>query len=429
METAARAVSAAGKPNASRHRSARRDGTRPALELRAEPIQVEVVVPVYNEADSLEASITTLRRYLDESFPFRTLVTIADNGSTDGTTLIAQRLASTLDGVQALILTRKGRGYALRSAWTASTAEVVAYMDVDLSTSLSALSPLVASVLSGHSDLAVGTRLARGSRVVRGPKRELISRAYSHIVRLSLRSRVSDFQCGFKAIRRERALELLPLVEDNEWFFDTELIVTAERLGVRISETPVEWTDDPTSSVHIVSTATDDLKGIWRIHHGRHLERVRARRPALTPVAQATADQLLSFAGVGLLSTLSYLLLFAAGWRTLGPLIANATALAFCTLVNTALHRSLARGPGDRGRGKGAAPSFFVVMTALYGISLAATTAAIAGAGALFGSSLVVDALAVTGACVAASLLRFSLLRGWAFRPDAAFALRSLRHR
>ena len=149
-------------------------------------------------------------------------------------------------------------------------------MDVDLSTSLSALLPLVASVLSGHSDLAIGTRLARGSRVVRGPKRELISRAYSHIVRLSLRSSLTDFQCGFKAIRHERALQILPLVEDNEWFFDTELLVTAERLGVRISETPVEWTDDPNSSVDIVATATDDLRGIWRIAHRRCLQHVRA---------------------------------------------------------------------------------------------------------------------------------------------------------
>ncbi len=185
---------------------------------------------------------------------------------------IAQRLASTLNGVQALILARKGRGYALRTAWSASEADVVAYMDVDLSTSLSGLLPLVGSVLSGHSDLAVGTRLARGSRVVRGPKRELISRGYSHMVRLALRSHVSDFQCGFKAIRRERALQILPLVDDDEWFFDTELIVTAERLGLRISETPVEWTDDPTSSVDIVRTALDDLRGIWRMAR-RHAAR------------------------------------------------------------------------------------------------------------------------------------------------------------
>jgi hypothetical protein len=378
------------------------------------------VVPVYNEATALESSITRLRDYLDESFPFRTVVTIVDNGSTDRTALLAQQLASTLSGVQALILSRKGRGYALRTAWSASEADVVAYMDVDLSTSLSALLPLVGSVLSGHSDFAVGTRLARGSEVVRGPKRELISRAYSHIVRLSLRSRISDFQCGFKAILRERALQILPLVEDDEWFFDTELIVTAERLGVRISETPVVWTDDPSSSVDIVGTARDDLRGIWRMARGRHLGHVQSLVPAdASGQDQATADQLLSFAGVGVLSTLSYLLLFAAGWSALGPWLANAAALAFCTLVNTALHRSLARRSPAAATGHAGRPSFVTLIAVLYGVSLVATTGAIAVANAVAGPSLVGDALAASIASCGAALLRFSLLRGWAFRPPA----------
>jgi putative flippase GtrA len=423
METAARAVPAhPGRADAPRHRAGRSDRARPRAARHDATFEVEVVVPVHNEAAGLEASITTLRRYLDESFPFRTLVTIADNGSTDGTALIAQRLASTLDGVTAMMLTRQGRGYALRTAWSASQADVLAYMDVDLSTSLSALLPLVGSVLSGHSDLAVGTRLARGSRVVRGPKRELISRAYSHVVRLSLHSRVSDFQCGFKAIRRDCARQLLPLVKDDAWFFDTELLVTAERLGLRISETPVEWTDDPNSSVDIVATMADDLRGIWRIARGRHVERVRAQRAAAAAAgdASATADQLLSFAGVGVLSTLSYLLLFALGWGALGPWGANAAALAFCTLVNTALHRSLARRPLGAGPRR---PSFAMVITVLYGVSLAATTAAIAVAGALVGPSLVADAVAATIASCAASLARFSLLRGWAFRPTVASRL------
>jgi len=389
--------------------------------LSADLIRVEVVIPVYNEATDLEPSVTRLRRYLDESFPFRTVVTIVDNGSTDGTALIAQRLASTLNGVQALILARKGRGYALRTAWSASEAAVVAYMDVDLSTSLSALLPLVGSVLSGHSDLAVGTRLARGSRVVRGPKRELISRGYSHMVRLSLRSRVSDFQCGFKAIRRESALRILPLVDDDEWFFDTELIVTAERLGMRISETPVEWTDDPTSSVDIVRTALDDLHGIWRMARRRRPGLSRALIPTNANVpGQASADELLSFAGVGVLSTLSYLLLFAATWSPLGPWLANAMALALCTLVNTALHRSLAhRSPADA-TGVALRPSFVTVVALLYGVSLLATTGAIAIANALAGPSLVGDALASSLACCVAALARFSLLRGWAFRAAPA---------
>jgi putative flippase GtrA len=419
MEPAVQAVPThVGGADSPRRQPVHRETPRTLPRGRTAPFQVEVVVPVYNEAEGLEHGITTLRRYLDESFPFRTLVTIADNGSTDGTALVAQRLASSLRGVQAMILTRKGRGYALRTAWSASQAEVVAYMDVDLSTSLSALLPLVGSVLSGHSDIAVGTRLARGSRVVRGPKRELISRAYSHIVRLALRSRLSDFQCGFKAIRRDTALEILPLVEDQEWFFDTELLVTAERLGVRITETPVEWTDDPDSSVDIVTTAANDLRGIWRIAHGKHLERVTAQRDkadgAPTP---ATADQLLSFAGVGVLSTLSYLLLFALGWSPLGPWAANAAALAFCTLVNTALHHSLARRATVDPAARSTFPSFVLVVAVLYTVSLAATTAAIAVANAVGGPSLVGDALAATIASCAAALLRFWLLRGWAFRP------------
>ncbi|MGO8824040.1 MAG: glycosyltransferase [Acidimicrobiales bacterium] len=417
MEPAARALPA--RPERAGTRCGR-DGSRASSGRPAPAPEVEIVVPVYNEAQALEASITTLRRYLDESFPFRTLVTIADNGSTDGTPLIARRLAAGLDGVQALTLTRKGRGFALRSAWSASEAEVVAYMDVDLSTSLSALLPLIGSVLSGHSDLAVGTRLARGSRVVRGPKRELISRAYSHIVRLSLHSRISDFQCGFKAVRRERALEILPLVEDDGWFFDTELLVTAERLGVRVAETPVDWTDDPDSSVDIVATAAEDLRGIWRLARAPHRARVAAQHAdAATASGPVSADELLSFAGVGVLSTLSYLLLFALGWSTLGPWLANAVALAFCTLINTTLHRSLARRSRSGQEGPSAQPSFAAVVAVLYGVSLVATTAAIAVAGALAGHSLTYDALAALVASCVASLARFSLLRGWAFRPPA----------
>jgi putative flippase GtrA len=417
MEPAARALPA--RPERAGTRCGH-EGSRASSSRGAAAPQVEIVVPVYNEAQGLETSITTLRRYLDESFPLRTLVTIADNGSTDGTALIARRLAATLDGVQALTLTRKGRGFALRSAWSASEAEVVAYMDVDLSTSLSALLPLIGSVLSGHSDLAVGTRLARGSRVVRGPKRELISRAYSHIVRLSLHSRISDFQCGFKAIRRDRALHILPLVEDNGWFFDTELLVTAERLGVRVAETPVDWTDDPDSSVDIVATAAEDLRGIWRLARAPRRARARAQHPdGAAAAGQVSADELLSFAGVGVLSTLSYLFLFALGWSTLGPWLANAAALAFCTLVNTALHRSLARRARTGREGPSEQPSFVAVVAVLYGVSLVATTTAIAVAGALAGPSLAYDALAATVASCAASLARFTLLRGWAFRPPA----------
>src|ERR1700733_5018969 len=334
------------------------------VDPRRVPLDVEIAVPVYNEAEHLAERITALRNFLNESFPFRALVTIVDNASTDETMAVATELATTLPGVAALHLSQKGRGRALRSAWSTSTAPVVAYMDVDLSTSLSALVPLVAPLLSGHRDVAIGTRLAKGARVVRGPKRELISRAYNLVLKLTLRGRFSDAQCGFKALRREAADRVLPLVEDNEWFFDTELLVTAERLGLRIGEVPVDWVDDPDSRVDIVATAADDLRGVWRllVRRPKGLRRIRSN--------EVTADQLLRFAGVGVVSTLGYLFLFVA-WRPLvGPFGANALAMAIATLFNTAVHRELSRtadGQARRGR-------LFAVAGGLYVVSLGLTT-------------------------------------------------------
>ena len=226
---------------------------------------VDVVVPVYNEQRELERSIRVLRSYLDDRFPFRSTVTIADNASTDGTWELACRLGNELGGVRALHLDAKGRGRALRTAWTSSDADIVAYMDVDLSTGLDALLPLIAPLVSGHSDIAIGSRLARGAKVVRGPKREVISRVYNLLLRLVLHNRFSDAQCGFKAIRADDARLLLPAVEDNDWFFDTELLVLAEHNGLRIHEVPVDWADDPDSRVHIGQTARADLGGIWRL--------------------------------------------------------------------------------------------------------------------------------------------------------------------
>ncbi len=156
------------------------------VDPRRVPLDVEIVVPVYNEAAQLTERITALRRYLDDSFPFRALITVVDNASTDDTDKVARQLAATMRGVAAMHLPRKGRGYALRAAWSTSEAPVVAYMDVDLSTSLSALLPLVAPLLSGHRDVTIGSRLAPGAHVVRGPKRELISRAYNLLLRLTL---------------------------------------------------------------------------------------------------------------------------------------------------------------------------------------------------------------------------------------------------
>jgi glycosyltransferase involved in cell wall biosynthesis len=239
----------------------------PAHNKAAVTGDVEIVIPVYNEENALEGSLRRLHRYLTDRFPFDWTVTVVDNASTDGTWALACRLAGQLEGLRALHLDRKGRGLALRSAWAGSHATVVAYMDVDLSTDLDALLPLVAPLLSGHSDLAIGTRLARGARVVRGPKREVISRIYNLILKVTLHNRFSDAQCGFKAGRTEVVQELLPLVEDDGWFFDTELLALAEHNRLRIHEVPVDWVDDPDSRVDVVSTATGDLKGVMRLLH------------------------------------------------------------------------------------------------------------------------------------------------------------------
>jgi glycosyltransferase involved in cell wall biosynthesis len=242
-----------------------------------EPV-VDVTVPVFNEEHDLEPNVRRLHAHLRDTFPYPYRITIADNASADRTPRIAARLAGELPEVEWIRLPEKGRGRALRAAWSASRAPVVAYCDVDLSTGLTALLPLVAPLISGHSDLAIGTRLARGARVVRGPRREVISRCYNVLLRCTLAVGFSDAQCGFKAMRRDAADRLLPQVRDTGWFFDTELLVLAERAGLRIHEVPVDWVDDPDSRVDIVSTALADLRGIARMR--RDLARPCRRRTA-----------------------------------------------------------------------------------------------------------------------------------------------------
>jgi glycosyltransferase involved in cell wall biosynthesis len=290
-------------------------------------LDVEIVVPAYNEERVLEASILRLHGYLSANFPFSWRITIADNASTDNTLAVAHRLADEFSGVEVMHLSSKGRGRALRIAWSASPAQVVAYMDVDLSTDLAGLLPLVAPLLSGHSELAIGTRLAAGSRVSRGPKRELISRSYNKLLRSTLNAHFSDAQCGFKAIRSDVAHGLLPQVKDQEWFFDTELLILAQRQGLRIHEVPVDWVDDPDSRVAIVSTAFQDLRGVARL---------------------AWESNVVRFLLVGIASTIAYALLFLVMRPALGAVGANFAALAITAIGNTAMNRHFTFGVEGR---------------------------------------------------------------------------------
>jgi putative flippase GtrA len=299
---------------------------------------VDVVVPVFNEEAVLERSITRLHEYLSRSFPFTWRVTIVDNASTDGTARQAAELAAQLPNVRALHLDRKGRGLALRTAWTTSDAVVVAYMDVDLSTDLDALLPLVAPLVSGHSDVAIGSRLAPTASVVRAPKRELISQSYNLILRAVLATRIRDAQCGFKALRSDVARRLVPAVEDDGWFFDTELLLLAERNGLRIHEVPVDWVEDPDSRVEIVHTAMSDLRGTARMFgtfvrgRGRIDFGDATRRPGETA---EPSRRLVSFTVIGLASTLVSLLLFLVLRGPLGPVAANAVAVSATFVANT----------------------------------------------------------------------------------------------
>jgi putative flippase GtrA len=376
------------------------------------------VVPVYNEEVALESSVLRLRTYLDTRFPFPATVTIADNASTDRTWAIASDLARRVPGVRAIHLSEKGRGRALRAAWSASPATVVAYMDVDLATDLDALLPLVAPLVSGHSDVAIGSRLARGAHVVRGPKRELISRAYNLIVRSALHNGFSDAQCGFKALRGDVAHTLVPQVSDDAWFFDTELLVRAERSGLRIHEVPVDWVDDPDSRVDIVRTALDDLRGIWRLM----TERPSARPPASTPpistpsgpagVAEAHSAELTRSVGIGVLSTGAYLVVFLLLSGVTGPYLANTLALVVCTAANTVAHSRFTFTDREPLRWRTGLVGGLTVLAT----SLALTTAALAVVGLVFPHSTVAELVALIAATAVAALVRFVVLRAWMFR-------------
>jgi putative flippase GtrA len=379
-------------------------------------LAVEIVIPVYNEEATLAASVHRLHEYLQDAFPFTFGITIADNASIDNTWQVACQLEAELPGVRAVYLAEKGRGRALHAVWSTSEATVVAYMDVDLSTDLAALLPLVAPLLSGHSDVAIGTRLARSSRVVRGPKRELISRCYNAILRTALAAKFSDAQCGFKAIRSDRARELLPLVEDNGWFFDTELLVLAERSGMRIHEVPVDWVDDPDSRVDIVSTALADLRGVWRL--GRNLARGRLplrSHESETPDAGMTS-QLLRFCGVGVASTIAYLVLFLWLRTGLPATTANAISLLVTAVANTAVNRRFTFGVRDKSSRMRHQLQGLVV----FAIGLVVSTTALA---LLHAVAPNVGRVTELGALVVANLiataLRFLLFRAWVFNRPA----------
>jgi ubiquinone/menaquinone biosynthesis C-methylase UbiE len=257
---------------------------------------VDITIPVLNEERTIVSSLTTLASYLETQSSYDWSITVADNGSEDRTFQRASSFATHNPRTTVLRLEEPGRGRALKRAWSASTADVVGYMDVDLSTSLGSLSRLIDPILEGRCEVSIGSRLAPGAEVSRGIRREAISRAYNIIARSFLHYGIFDAQCGFKAIRTSLARDLIPRIVDDEWFFDTELLALAHRAGMRINEVPVRWAEDTDTRVRIVKTAADDLKGIWRLWlDGRRVpvrpdEPTRIGAPEPLSVAVAAED-------------------------------------------------------------------------------------------------------------------------------------------
>jgi putative flippase GtrA len=377
---------------------------------------VEIVVPVYNEERVLAASVHQLHDYLKQTFPYHYRITIVDNASTDSTWAQARALAEELPEVRAVHLEQKGRGRALRRAWGQSDADVVAYMDVDLSTSLDAFLPLVAPLISGHSDLAIGSRLSRGAKVVRGPKREVISRCYNMLLRTALAAKFSDAQCGFKAARTEIVQALLPEVEDEEWFFDTELLLLAERNGLRIHEVPVDWVDDPDSRVDVVQTALDDLRGMARVGRrmltGAFSAPVPGRPKPQLPTGMKR--QLPAFAVIGLISTAAQLVIYTLLRLLMGPLWANGLSLLITTILNTAANRRFTFGvTGTSGAFRQQVEGG---LTFLLGLGLSTGGLALLNALAPAAPRWL-ELTTLVAANGLATLARFVLLRAWVFHP------------
>ena len=377
---------------------------------------LDIVIPVYNEEHDLPGSVRRLHRYLANEVPYPSRITIADNASNDGTLAVAETLAEELPDVDVIHLDEKGRGGALYAGWMSSQADVVAYMDVDLSTDLSALMPLVAPLISGHSDVAIGSRLAASSRVVRGPKREFVSRSYNLILRGVLGARFSDAQCGFKAVRADVARQLLPHVADTGWFFDTELLVIAERAGLRIHEVPVDWVDDPDSRVDIVRTAVNDLKGCWRVGRAlasgalpvRELQRSLGREPLVPGVPHGMVGQMVRFGIVGIASTVAFAALYLLLHPAMGAQAANLTALLLTAIANTAVNRAFTF--GIRGRTGVARHQLNGLLIFVFGLAITS--------GSLFvlhrfdpTVGKVVELSVLVGANLVATLVRFVALR------------------
>ena len=248
---------------------------------------LDVVIPVYNEEKSLQRCVQHLQNFLAKRMSCSWKIIIADNASKDKTGDIGRELERQYERVHYLYIPQKGRGLALRLAWLGSHSDVMCYMDVDLSTDLEALPLMLKPIFAGHIHVATGNRLMRRADIERSLLREITSRGYNFLIKMMFPTRkFTDAQCGFKAITRNAAQLLIPQVENNNWFFDSELLLLAERYGYRIHQVPVRWVEDPESTVKVWLTAWEDVKGLLRVRVTKRQPFRRRIRPAAFPVTQ-----------------------------------------------------------------------------------------------------------------------------------------------
>lgn len=231
-------------------------------------MRIEIVLPVFNEAHVLRQSVQRVLEFVSQFSEYQWMLTIAENGSTDSTAEIAAELADDYEAVLAISIDGKGRGRALKHVWRHSPADFSMYMDIDLSTQLSAIPEALAALQAGN-DLVVGSRFHRDSKVSRGVLRGITSRCYRCMARICLQSRCDDPQCGFKAIRVGTVSTLLDCVQSERWFFDTELLYLAELASMRIATIPITWVEDKDTRVRILPTTRELVFGLIRMRRSR----------------------------------------------------------------------------------------------------------------------------------------------------------------
>jgi putative flippase GtrA len=384
---------------------------------------VDIVIPVLNEERALPGCISTLAAFLGQGFPFPWTVTIVDNGSTDATWQIASDLAGEHEWLSAMRVGIRGRGAALKAAWRASRADIVAYMDVDLSTGLESLLPLVAPLASRRCEIAIGSRLMRGSRVRRSLKREVVSRIYNGMVRHGFGLRCSDAQTGFKAAWAAAVRPLLDVVEDDAWFFDSELLILAEHNGLRIHEVAVDWIEDMDSRVRVRRAAIDNLKGLTRVNKVIRTGRATADVPEIPELRPAHPQAVLgqpravkvakyaAFGVIGIVSTILYTLLYVPLRAVTSPAEANLCALLLVGVCNTEANRHWTF--GRRG-----GPRFILHLraVALFACTYAMTTlAVVALRHSAPGSGRAAEIAVLILAYGLMTVLRFVVLDRWVF--------------